>query len=83
MYYLLCIMYTYLYLIKTWILINVSTLAIIIFITSLVCLYYHWGTYLGLPLNDTGIGSSVPRKMGDTTMYIISILVQQGIVIFH
>lgn len=56
-----------------------STLAIILFITVLISLYYYWRKDFNLPLEENS-DRSFARLMGAHTMHTLSILSQQGII---
>ncbi len=71
--------FIFLFNMQTWITITTSTLAIILFITILVSFYYHWRQDFNLPLEQKS-ARSFSRLMGSHTMYILSILTQQGII---
>ncbi len=63
--------------VKTWILIIISTVALIIFLSILIFLYYYWRKRFGLPLRGNSVGS-FSRLLGSSTMYVVSILGHQG-----
>lgn len=60
----------------------ISTVALIISLSILIYLYWYWRKRFDLPLRENSIGS-FSRILGSSTMYVASILCQQGRICFN